>query len=119
MMLAQAAMPLGIRCVFLEDAPDCPARLLGKVYSSEQFEAFARACDVYTLEFENTPLDSAKLLQNQKPLFPPAQALQVAQNRLNEKNLFVNWALIRCHFWRYKAKKSYTPLAKSLDCPWC
>ena len=88
LMLAQSALPFGIRCVFLEDAPNCPARLLGKVYSSQQFDEFAKACDTYTLEFENTPLDSAKVLEKSVGLFPPAHALFIAQDRLNEKNLF-------------------------------
>ncbi|STZ64331.1 N5-carboxyaminoimidazole ribonucleotide synthase [Moraxella lacunata] len=93
LMLAQSALPLGIRCVFLEDAPNCPARLLGKVYSTEQFDEFAKACDTYTLEFENTPLDSAKILEQTVGLFPPAHALFIAQDRLNEKNLFNTLAI--------------------------
>lgn len=88
LMLAESALPLGIRCAFLEDAPNCPARLLGKVYSSEQFGDFAESCDVYSLEFENTPLNSAEFLQKTKGLYPPAKALFIAQDRLNEKNLF-------------------------------
>ncbi|WP_066802286.1 5-(carboxyamino)imidazole ribonucleotide synthase [Moraxella oblonga] len=88
LMLAQSVLPFGIRCVFLEDAPDCPARLLGKVYSSEQFDDFMRACDVYTLEFENTPLSSAQMLEQQSTLYPPSHALFIAQDRLNEKRLF-------------------------------
>lgn len=87
LMLAKAALPLGLRCVFLEDAPDCPARLLGKVYSSEQFDDFAKACDVYTLEFENTPLALAKLIPSDA-LFPGVEALATAQDRLREKSLF-------------------------------
>ncbi len=88
LMLAQAALPLGLRCVFLEDTPNCPARLIGKVYSSEQFDDFAQACDVYTLEFENTPLVQAQYIEQHAALYPPAQALFIAQDRLNEKNLF-------------------------------
>lgn len=88
LMLAESALALGIRCAFLEDAPNCPARLLGKVYSSEQFDDFAKACDIYSLEFENTPLNSAQFLEKSVGLFPPANALFTAQDRLNEKNLF-------------------------------
>lgn len=117
LMLAQAALPLGIRCVFLEDAPDCPARLLGKVYSSEQFEAFARACDVYTLEFENTPLDSAMLLQSQKPLFPPAKALQVAQNRLNEKNIFCDLGIDTVPFLAVQSQEELHTACQKLGLP--
>ena len=40
MMLAEAALPLDYRCVFLEDTPDCPASLYGKVYSTQQLDDF-------------------------------------------------------------------------------
>ena len=36
MMLAEAAMPLGYQCVFLEDNPECPASLYGRVFHSDQ-----------------------------------------------------------------------------------
>lgn len=88
LMLAQAVLPLGIRCVFLEDAPNCPARLMGKVYSSEQFDDFANACDTYTLEFENTPISLAEHLQQVATIYPPPNALATAQDRLQEKRLF-------------------------------
>ena len=88
LMLAQAALPLGIRCVFLEDSPNCPARLLGQVFSSEQFDEFSQSCDIFTLEFENTPLKPAQVLESTKQLYPSSFALSVAQDRLNEKNLF-------------------------------
>lgn len=88
MMLAESALALGIRCVFLEDAPNCPARLLGKVYSTEQLGDFTDSSDIFSLEFENTPLSSAKFLEEKTGLFPPSKALFIAQDRLNEKNLF-------------------------------
>ena len=40
MMLAEAALPLGYQCVFLEDNAACPASLYGTVYHSEQLEDF-------------------------------------------------------------------------------
>ena len=94
MMLAQAALPLGYRCVFLEDNPDCPASLYGAVYSSEQLDEFISAADVFTLEFENTPTSTVQKLaalskQGQKKgMFPPPIALEVAQDRLKEKQMF-------------------------------
>ena len=94
MMLAQAALPLGYQCVFLEDNADCPASLYGNVYSSEQLEDFIATAEVFTLEFENTPTATverlAKLSANQqkKGMFPPPIALDIAQDRLKEKQLF-------------------------------
>lgn len=88
LMLAQAALPLGIRCIFLEDAPNCPASALGKVYPTKNFDKFKNSADVFTLEFENTPVDTACALE-EKGLYPSTQALSIAQDRLKEKNTFV------------------------------
>ncbi|MFW2177705.1 MULTISPECIES: 5-(carboxyamino)imidazole ribonucleotide synthase [unclassified Moraxella] len=117
MMLAESALPLGIRCVFLEDAPNPPARLLGKVYSSEQFGDFADACDVFTLEFENTPLPSAEFLQNQKTLYPPAKALHIAQDRLNEKNLFNQLGVKTVPFLAVHSKVDIVKASEQLGLP--
>ena len=88
-MLAQAALPLGIRCIFLEDDPHCPAAALGPVYGSDQLADFAAACDVLTTEFENTPLSQVDQLATLgRTLQPPRQALATAQNRIQEKTLF-------------------------------
>ena len=94
MMLAQAAMPLGYQCVFLEDNADCPASLYGKVFSSEQLDEFIAAADVFTLEFENTPTATVEQLANlsksgsKQGMFPPPLALDIAQDRLKEKGMF-------------------------------
>ncbi|BFM01797.1 hypothetical protein Psyaliredsea_04440 [Psychrobacter alimentarius] len=64
MMLAEAAIPLGYQCVFLEDNADCPASLYGRVFHSEQLDAFIEAADVFTLEFENTPTSTVEHLTN-------------------------------------------------------
>ncbi len=94
MMLAEAAMPLGYQCVFLEDSADCPASLYGAVYNSEQLEDFIAAADVFTLEFENTPTQTVQQLANladsghKQGMFPPPIALDVAQDRLKEKQMF-------------------------------
>ena len=117
MMLAQAALPLGIRCVFLEDSPNCPARLLGKVYSSEQFEDFAKSCDIFTLEFENTPLKPAQFLESTKILYPSSFALSVAQDRLNEKNLFNELDIATVPFMAVHSKADIETAAAKLGLP--
>lgn len=94
MMLAEAAIPLGYHCVFLEDNVDCPASIYGHVFHSEQLEAFIAAADVFTLEFENTPtatveqLTSLSISGKKQGMFPPLIALDVAQDRLKEKQMF-------------------------------
>ena len=91
MMLARSAMQLGLRCVFLEDAPNSPASLYGKVYRGNELAQFIADSDVFTLEFENTPVATAKelaSLTNKHGMFPSPIALEVAQDRLAEKALF-------------------------------
>jgi 5-(carboxyamino)imidazole ribonucleotide synthase len=90
-MLAQAALPLGIQCTFYEATQDCPAAALGKVIDQTQpdsLQQFANSADVFSLEFENTPLADVDILTQQHTLYPPRQALATAQNRLLEKALF-------------------------------
>ena len=90
-MMAQAALPLNIQCTFFEASTDCPSAVLGQVISSQEengLEKFMQSADVFSLEFENTPLADVDTLTQSKAIYPPRQALAVAQNRLLEKSLF-------------------------------
>lgn len=115
-MLAQAALPLDIRCVFLEDAPDCPAAALGPVYKSSEFAAFAAAADVFTFEFENTPVETASQLES-KGLSPNAKVLHVAQDRLNEKNTFLELGIDTVPFTAVETKDDLLSAAERLGLP--
>ncbi|UCB55324.1 MAG: ATP-grasp domain-containing protein, partial [Thiotrichales bacterium] len=90
-MFCIAARNMGYRLNVLDPDPDSPA---GKVaddhieaaYSDQQaLENLARTCDVITTEFENVPAGSMRQLAGNKPVFPPAEALEIAQNRNREK----------------------------------
>lgn len=90
-MMAQAALPLNIQCTFFEAATDCPSAALGQVFSTQAEDGlaqFMKSADVFSLEFENTPLADVDVLIQQKNIHPPRQALAIAQNRLSEKALF-------------------------------
>ncbi|MEN0061889.1 MAG: 5-(carboxyamino)imidazole ribonucleotide synthase [Myxococcota bacterium] len=92
-MLGQAAIPLGIRCVFLEPGASPSAAVAGEVIRADYddraaLDALAARCDAVTYEFENVPVDAARHLAAQVPLFPPPQALEKAQDRLVEKRFF-------------------------------
>lgn len=105
-MMAQAALPLNIRCLFMEDASDCPAAALGHVYGSDQLEAFAQAAQVYSLEFENTDVQhAAAITAAGKNLYPPAQALATAQNRLREKALFDQLGIPVADYWAVNSRE--------------
>lgn len=90
-MMAQAALPLNIQCTFFEATIDCPSAALGPVFSTKAengLQDFINSADVFSLEFENTPLADVDVLTKNKDLHPPRQALAIAQHRLSEKALF-------------------------------
>ncbi|WP_137930840.1 5-(carboxyamino)imidazole ribonucleotide synthase [Mesorhizobium comanense] len=94
-MLAIAAARLGYRTVVLEPQADCPAaqvanRQIVAAYDDQAALAeLASASAVVTYEFENVPVAAATALAASVPVYPPARALEVAQDRVSEKT-FLN-----------------------------
>ncbi|MEW6729277.1 MAG: 5-(carboxyamino)imidazole ribonucleotide synthase [Pseudomonadota bacterium] len=92
-MLALAGIPLGLEFVFLDPSPEACARLVGEQIVADYDELMAlerlvSETDVITLEFENIPVAAARFVQERGQLFPGPRALEVAQDRVNEKSLF-------------------------------
>src|ERR671927_142984 len=92
-MLALAGYPLGLRFRFLDPALGAPAGQLAEQivadYADQQaLESFARGLDVITYEFENVPVAAARALAGGVPVYPPPEALEVAQDRVVEKSFF-------------------------------
>lgn len=123
MMLAQAALPLGYQCVFLEDNADCPASLYGTVFSSAQLDDFIAAADVFTLEFENTPTATVEKLAslstsgNKQGMFPPPVALDIAQDRLKEKRMFNDLAIATVPFQEVSSEAQLKQACDELGLP--
>ncbi|XUP59337.1 5-(carboxyamino)imidazole ribonucleotide synthase [Allorhizobium sp. Av2] len=94
-MLAMAAARLGLKTIVLEPQADCPAaqvanRQIIADYADEAALAeLAASCDVVTYEFENVPVAAAEALARSVPVYPPAKALAVSQDRVSEKR-FLN-----------------------------
>ena len=91
-MMAQAALPLNIQCTFFEASTDCPSAALGQVFSSKAengLAEFIQSADVFSLEFENTPLADVDVLTKNKDLHPPRQALQPSRGGYDGKGQFV------------------------------
>ena len=92
-MLALAGYPLDIRCATLDPARDSPASqvapsIVGPYGDREALARLAEGADVVTYEFENVPVDATRFLMELAPVFPPAEALEIAQDRVREKTLF-------------------------------
>ena len=85
-MIALAGYPLGLDFIFLDPSIDACANKLGEHlygdYSDPVLLAeLAERADVVTYEFENVPADVAKFLAEHTKVYPPAKALEVAQDR--------------------------------------
>ncbi len=92
-MIALAGFPLGLDFIFLDPSEDACAGKLGQQlvgeYDDEKLLAeLAEQADVVTYEFENVPAQVADFISMYTKVFPPPKSLQVAQDRLREKNFF-------------------------------
>ncbi len=90
-MMALAAATLGYRChVFAPEADPiaadvCAAFTQGDFADEAALSAFAAHCAVVTYEFENVAAAPLAAILPHAPLYPPAHALEVAQDRASEK----------------------------------
>jgi 5-(carboxyamino)imidazole ribonucleotide synthase len=92
-MLGFAAGKLGIDIVFLDPSEEPPAASAGRVIRApfdcaNGLAQLAEASDVITYEFENISVTELRSIAAKIPVFPPPEALRIAQDRLYEKSLF-------------------------------
>jgi len=92
-MLGFAARKLGHKCYFLDPSDAPPAAKAGPVVQASfddrvALSILADKCDVLTYEFENIPVAALEDIAGATPIYPPLDALRLAQDRLTEKQLF-------------------------------
>ena len=91
-MLGQAAAQLGYRIhIYAPDREAVPADAAAQHTQAgwddeSRLAAFAAGCDAVTFEFENVPVDTVRFLSGHVAVRPGAGALEIAQDRLIEKN---------------------------------
>jgi len=88
-MLALAGIPLGLSFRFLDPSPDAPAGAVGELLvgaydDPELLDRLADGAAAVTYEFENVPVEAARRVG----ALPAPAALEAAQDRLVEKQLF-------------------------------
>ncbi len=89
-MLAMSATQLGYRCIGYAPQGDnvasdaCADFFENGWGEKDALASFAARCDVVTWEFENVPLTAVAAIP-QNMLAPQPKALEIAQDRLNEK----------------------------------
>ena len=104
-MLAFAAARLGFRTIVLDpDASCCAAQAANEVIvaaydDADALQSLAERSDVVTYEFENVPVGPMRALAGTVNVFPPVDALEIAQDRVVEK-AFLNGIGVPTAEWR-------------------
>ncbi|MCW8957192.1 MAG: 5-(carboxyamino)imidazole ribonucleotide synthase [Gammaproteobacteria bacterium] len=95
-MFCVAARTMGYTTVVLDPDSGSPAgriadRHIQAAYTDTQaLDQLLELCDVITTEFENVPAQSLTYLAKKKPVYPTAENVEIAQNRVREKNFAQN-----------------------------
>ena len=92
-MLGIAGQKMGLDFVFLDPSDTPPAAAIGPVlkYPFDSDEGLAKLVaesDIITYEFENVAVAAIEKIAASTTVYPPADALRHAQDRLVEKTLF-------------------------------
>ena len=121
-MLALAGYPLGLHFRFLDPSPEAPvgriaARVTVPFDDRKALEKFAGGLELVTYEFENVPVESARFLEKFVPVRPSTVALEVAQDRLTEKQLFQKLGIPTTEYVTPKVGEELEPLLKKLGYP--
>ncbi len=121
-MLALAGYALGARFRFLDPAPDAPMchlarQVCGAYDDPAALDALARDTSVVTYEFENVPVHSALHLARAVPVYPPPDALRVAQDRVTEKTFFRSLGIPTAAFARASSRAELDAAVERLGLP--
>ena len=97
-MLAIAGYQLGVEFKFFDPNSGAPVGQIGELIAAdygdhEALKRFLDGVDVVTYEFESIPLSTIRFVAERVGVFPPVAALEIAQDRLLEKNLFLELSI--------------------------
>lgn len=117
-MFVLAARNLGYRVVVLEPDPGSPAGQLAEEHIIAAYDdqvalmEMGEKCDAITTEFENIPAHVLHDLSQYCPVYPKADALEKAQNRIVEKEFITSCGLLPVP---YGAIKTQSDIAKAVQ----
>ena len=95
-MLAMAAARLGFHITVLDPSDTAPAfevsdaQIIAPYSDKSALKALHEQCDVVTYEFENVDVNALEANREVTPCYPGTRALAVSQDRLIEKQFFVD-----------------------------
>ena len=121
-MLGHAARQLGVEVCYVDPSVNPPAASCGEVLQSNfddpvALTRLAESCDVVTYEFENVPVAALQHIADLAPVFPPALALRYSQDRIEEKQLFLELDIPVPNFHAVSSRADLDVAAQKLGLP--
>jgi 5-(carboxyamino)imidazole ribonucleotide synthase len=121
-MLALAGYPLGLHFRFFDPSPEAPvgriaSRVTAEFSDEAALERFANGLELVTYEFENVPVAAVRFLAERIPVFPPPAALEAAQDRLQEKQLFQDLGIPTTEFAPVHNREALDAAIKKVGLP--
>jgi 5-(carboxyamino)imidazole ribonucleotide synthase len=121
-MLALAGYPLGLHFRFFDPSPEAPvgriaSRVTADFRDESALEKFANGLELVTYEFENVPVESVQFLAERVPVHPSPRALEVAQDRISEKNLFLDLGIPTTEFEPVASRDDLDDAVKKIGLP--
>lgn len=118
-MSSIAAAQLGIQVHIFTPEENSPAsQVSAKTYvakysDEKQLAEFAKGVDFITYEFENIPVQTVQYLKQLKPVYPDYNLLEVAQDRLIEKQFLNDINIETARFRKYETLQSISQCKES------
>jgi 5-(carboxyamino)imidazole ribonucleotide synthase len=121
-MLALAGYPLGLHFRFFDPSPEAPVgriapRVTADFRDESALEKFANGLALVTYEFENVPIETVRFLAERVLVLPSEKALEVAQDRISEKNLFQELGIPTTEFVPVAGPSDLEAAAKKIGLP--
>jgi len=121
-MLALAGYPIGIRCLFLDRDAASPGGQVGEIIVAElddveQLNRLAAAVEVITFDIENVAVGALAQIRPDVAIYPSAEALAVAQDRLEEKRLFESLSIPTAPYVPIACEADLTLASRTLGRP--
>lgn len=118
-MLAQSVLDKDIIVEALGNSNDCAGDICSIVETNnlEDIKKWVQSVDVVTFENENVPSDILDIIFENGKAFPPRKALEIAQDRLFEKNMFNNLGYDTAPFYAVNTKQDLEEAIAKIGIP--
>jgi 5-(carboxyamino)imidazole ribonucleotide synthase len=121
-MLGLAAVPLGVRCRFLDPVLGAPAAavaplVVGELGNARALDEVSAGADVVTFEWEGVPHEGVRALSTRLPVRPGWRALAVSQDRLDEKRTFERLGIAVPHHARVDTRADLDAALDAIGAP--